>query len=73
MLCDGGKETCAFKVGTGAMEAYHAALMASQDTSIDAQGVVGEDIEATIANAAKIAANMGPIEQIVLDILGERA
>ncbi|NLL37735.1 MAG: serine dehydratase subunit alpha family protein [Fretibacterium sp.] len=72
MLCDGGKESCAFKVGTGAMEAYHAALMASDSSTIEAQGVVGQDIEETIANAAKIASGMGPIEQIILDILDER-
>ena len=72
MLCDGAKESCAFKVGTGAMEAYHAALMASKGVALETQGVVGRDIEETIANASKVAANMGAIEQTVLDILGER-
>lgn len=72
MLCDGGKESCAFKVGTGAVEAYHAAVLASKGISMDVQGVVGADIEETIANAAKVAANMGPIEQTVLSILDER-
>lgn len=72
MLCDGAKETCAFKVGTGAMEAYHAALMAASGAGIDTQGVVGEDIEETITNAAKVASNMGAIEQTILDILDER-
>ena len=72
MLCDGGKETCAFKVGTGAMEAYHAALMAASGNGIATQGVVGDDIEQTIENAAKVASNMGAIEQTILDILDDR-
>ncbi len=72
MLCDGAKESCAFKVGTGAIEAYHAAVLASQGVSMDAQGVVGADIEETITNAAKVASNMGAIEQTVLDILDGR-
>ena len=59
MLCDGAKETCAFKVGTGAMEAYHAALMAASGNGIATQGVVGDNIEQTIENAAKVASNMG--------------
>ncbi len=72
MLCDGAKETCAFKVGTGAMEAYHAALMASHNASLSSQGVVGVNIDETITNAAKVASNMGAIEQVILDIIDAR-
>ena len=72
MLCDGAKGTCAFKVGTGAIEAYHAALVASSQKDIEAQGVIGRNIEETIDNAAKVASNMKEIEQTVLDILDER-
>lgn len=72
MLCDGAKESCAFKVGTGAIEAYHAAVLAAAGASMDAQGVVGSDIEDTITNAAKVASSMGAIEQTILDILDER-
>jgi L-cysteine desulfidase len=39
---------------------------------MDAQGVVGADIEETIENAAKVASSMGAIEQTVLDILDSR-
>jgi L-cysteine desulfidase len=72
MLCDGAKETCAFKVGTGAMEAYHAALMADRGVTLEAQGVVGDTIEETIENAARVASNMGAIEQTLIDIVEER-
>ena len=59
-------------MGTGAIEAYHAAVLASKGVSMDAQGVVGADIEETIKNAAKVASSMGAIEQTVLDILDSR-
>ena len=72
MLCDGAKETCAFKVGTGAMEAYHAALMADRGTKLEVQGVVGVTIEETIENAARVASSMGAIEQTLIDIVEER-
>ncbi|GAB1485670.1 hypothetical protein MASR2M79_07170 [Aminivibrio sp.] len=57
MLCDGAKSPCAFKVGTGAIEAYHG-LVASGGKVLEAQGVVGQDIEETIDNAARVAASM---------------
>jgi len=72
MLCDGAKESCAFKVGTGAMEAYHAALMAAGGIELGTQGVVGKTIDETIDNAARVASSMGAIEQTLLDILDDR-
>lgn len=72
MICDGAKETCAFKVGTGAIEAYHAALMADRGVKLAVQGVVGGTIEETMENAARVASNMGDIEQALLDIVEER-
>ena len=72
MLCDGAKESCAFKVGTGAMEAYHAALMAGEGIELETQGVVGKTIDETIDNAARVASSMGAIEQTLLDILDDR-
>ena len=72
MLCDGAKESCAFKVGTGAMEAYHAALMADEGIELETQGVVGKTIDETIDNAARVASSMGAIEQTLLDILDGR-
>jgi L-cysteine desulfidase len=72
MLCDGAKESCAFKVGTGAMEAYHAALMADGGIELGVQGVVGNTIDETIDNAARVASSMGAIEQTLLDIVDGR-
>ncbi len=68
MLCDGAKETCAFKVGTGALEAYHAALIAAGSSSIDSQGIIGINLEDTIRNAGKVASNMDGIEKVLLEI-----
>ena len=72
MLCDGAKETCSFKVGTGSQEAYQAALLADRGVRLDVQGVVGNTIEETIENAARVASSMGAIEQTLLDIIDER-
>ncbi len=72
MLCDGAKESCAFKVGTGAMEAYHAALMADGGIELGTQGVVGSTVDETIDNAARVASSMGAIEQTLLDIVDGR-
>ena len=72
MLCDGGKETCAFKVGTGALEGYHAAVIAASSVQMEPQGVLGASIEETLKNAGQISGNMESIERTMLDILDDR-
>lgn len=71
MICDGAKESCAFKVGTGAAEALLAANMAHLGWGIDHyQGVVGADIDQTINNLIEISATgMEGMDQIILNIL----
>lgn len=71
MICDGAKESCAFKVGTGAAEAVLAANMAHLGWGIDHyQGVVGADIDQTIDNLIQISASgMESMDQIILNIL----
>ncbi|HPU78424.1 MAG TPA: L-serine ammonia-lyase, iron-sulfur-dependent, subunit alpha [Thermosynergistes sp.] len=54
MICDGAKETCALKVGTGAIEAYYAAMLALQGGLASPQGIVEETIEKTVENAAQL-------------------
>lgn len=77
MICDGAKESCAFKVGTGAAEALLAANMVHLGWGIDAdQGVVGANIDETINNLIEISSRgMEGMDQIILRILqrqGER-
>lgn len=71
MICDGAKESCAFKVGTGAAEAVLAANMAHLGWGIDAdQGVVGANIDETINNLIEISSHgMEGMDQIILRIL----
>jgi len=54
MICDGAKETCALKVGTGAIEAYYAAMLALRGGLKPPQGVVDALIEKTVDNAARL-------------------
>lgn len=72
ILCDGAKETCAFKVAVGAVEGYHAAHMACSGLSLSAQGVVGNGIDETASNAQSVASSMGDIEKAVLNIIHDR-
>jgi L-cysteine desulfidase len=74
MVCDGAKETCALKVGTGAMEAYHAAMLVLGGNELKgAQGVVDDTIEKTVENAASInVKGMTDVDSIIIDFIRKR-
>lgn len=74
MLCDGAKESCALKVGTGAAEAYLVALFAIAGRGIDdPQGVVEISLEKTTDNMGRInREGMRDLDQIMIDILENR-
>lgn len=71
MICDGAKETCALKVGTGAYEAFIAALMALQGKKLNIpQGVLGKTLEETAENLAILSnQGMGNIDSILVKLL----
>lgn len=71
MICDGAKETCSLKVGTGAFEAYIAALFAMAGSRTDTpQGVLRPSIEETVENVAKIEhEGMVNLDKVVIEIL----
>ena len=55
MLCDGAKESCSMKLSTSAEEAIIAAYLSLNGIVSEANvGVVGENIEQTIANVGKL-------------------
>lgn len=55
MLCDGAKESCSMKLSTSAEEAIIAAYLSLNGVVSEANvGVVGENIEQTIANIGKL-------------------
>ncbi|MDD2206888.1 MAG: L-serine ammonia-lyase, iron-sulfur-dependent, subunit alpha [Aminobacterium sp.] len=74
MLCDGAKETCALKVGTGAFEAVQAAELVMNGHHIEmSQGVINEKIEDTVANVVAVnAKGMRDVDRIILDIMASR-
>jgi len=74
MVCDGAKETCALKVGTGAVEAYYAAMLALKGHFLNgAQGVVDENIEKTVENAASInIRGMTDVDRIIIEFIKNR-
>jgi L-cysteine desulfidase len=75
MLCDGAKESCTLKVGTGAAEAYLAALFALKGRGIDCpQGVVDVNLEKTTDNMGVINRDgMRDMDQVMINILEKRA
>ncbi len=74
MLCDGAKESCAIKVGTGAAEAFFSARWAlSGEHFAVPQGVAGSSIEETIRNVALISKEgMKNSDRVMIQILDER-
>ncbi len=75
MLCDGAKESCALKVGTGAIEAYYAAQIALSGGGMAvSQGVVDvNDFTRTAENAARLnAEGMKNVDDTIIDIITGR-
>ncbi len=75
MLCDGAKETCSLKVGTGAFEAVQAAELVMNGHCIEIpQGVIDEKIEETVANVVTVnTQGMSDVDKIILDIMASRS
>lgn len=73
MLCDGAKDSCSFKVGTGAEEAVRAARLAVHGKGLGAQGIVAEDVAGTIMNLERLNAEaFGDLDRVLVDILNAR-
>ncbi len=75
MLCDGAKESCAFKVGTGASEAFYAAQIAMAGGGMTvSQGVVDvNDFTQTAENAARLnREGMKSVDRTIIDIIRHR-
>lgn len=71
MLCDGAKESCAYKLSSSASFAIQSAFSAVEGVSIQAgTGIVGKSIEETFANLGMLnAAGMATTGPVVLGIL----
>ncbi|HOO87270.1 MAG TPA: L-serine ammonia-lyase, iron-sulfur-dependent, subunit alpha [Synergistales bacterium] len=73
MVCDGAKYTCALKVGTGALEAYHAALLVFDGHYPEPQGLVDETIEKTVNNMVQVSVHgMQNLDRAIIDVISHR-
>jgi L-cysteine desulfidase len=73
MMCDGAKYTCALKVGTGAIEAYHAALIVMGGHHPEAQGLVGHNLENTVDNMVTVSKNgMENLDRAIIEVINQR-
>lgn len=75
MLCDGAKESCALKVGTGATEAFYAAQIALSGGGMAvSQGVVDvNSFTRTAENAARLnREGMKDVDHTIIDIITHR-
>ncbi|MGD9675761.1 MAG: L-serine ammonia-lyase, iron-sulfur-dependent, subunit alpha [Candidatus Bipolaricaulia bacterium] len=75
MFCDGAKETCALKVGTAAQEAYIAACYAAdRDADLLPQGILGRDLDETVAGLAVLAEKaMSSFDSVLISLVQARA
>ncbi len=74
MICDGAKDTCALKVGTAALEACHAALLALEGHYPELQGIVDEGIENTVSNLEEISRQgMKDMDKVIINIVESRS
>jgi L-cysteine desulfidase len=72
VLCDGAKESCAYKLSMAVNIAVQAAYFAIQGTYIPSgAGLIGNTIEETIANLGRLNAAMAPVDRAVLELIEE--
>lgn len=74
IICDGAKSSCATKIATGISAAVDAFVAARKGRGLNyGEGIVGQDIEATINHVGTLGADgMKETDEVILDImLGE--
>ncbi|MCG8637604.1 MAG: L-serine ammonia-lyase, iron-sulfur-dependent, subunit alpha [Desulfobacterales bacterium] len=71
VICDGAKASCAMKIATGVYSAFDGAILSFNHKSLDfGDGIVGEDVEATIANIGELArSGMEQTDEVILGIM----
>lgn len=72
MICDGAKASCALKVGSGAIEAYYSAVIASANDGIDRQGLIGMTVEQSVRDLARVSIQgMEHMDDVLCKIISE--
>ena len=71
MFCDGAKPGCAMKVATSVNAAVQSAILAMNNRVIsETEGIIGENVEKTIINLAKLGSEgMQETDKMILDIM----
>ena len=71
MLCDGAKPSCSMKVSSGVSTAMMSAMLAMNDKCVtSAEGIVSDDVDATIRNLTSIGREaMTETDRLVLEIM----
>lgn len=71
IICDGAKSSCATKIATGISAAVDAFVAARKGRSLSyGEGIVGEDIEATINHVGTLGSDgMKETDDVILDIM----
>lgn len=71
VICDGAKASCAMKIATGVYSAFDGAMLSYGRKALGSgDGIVGEDVEATIANIGELArSGMAETDEVILDIM----
>ena len=73
IMCDGAKESCAFRVGTAVAEAHAAAIMALKKTHVAcSEGFIDCSLEKTIENVVKINKAFEKLDDTLIKIIEER-
>ena len=71
MICDGAKPSCALKISSGVSTAMMSAMLAMNGKSVSsAEGIISEDVDATIHNLTSIGREaMNETDRLVLQIM----
>ncbi len=71
IICDGAKPSCAMKIATGIYAAFDSATLASFHRDLHGgEGIVGENVEATIRNIGELArTGMEQTDEVILKIM----
>lgn len=71
MICDGAKPSCSMKISSGVSTAMMSAMLAMNGHAVSsAEGIVAEDVDATIRNLTSIGRDaMQATDRLVLKIM----
>lgn len=74
MICHGGNTGCSLKAAVGVKMAFAAAKMALEGCGAESvHGILGASADETMRNMARIAKDMLPVEQSIIDIMESKS